>query len=121
MPCIGNAAHQLWIALRDPAEGEEGGLGLVACQQRQDAIDVAFDTAFALIPVAASNVGRESGDLKVVLDIDRQGVAQQLRPGAGQSELIKSPRCVATTATKSLAMRSAAWPSHSSGTRPRLP
>ena len=77
VPLADNAPHQLRVALGDPAQGEEGGFGVLLVEQREDAIDIAFDTAFALVPVGAGDVGSKCRDLEIVLDIDRQRVGDR--------------------------------------------
>ena len=81
------------------------------------------------VPVAARDMRRERRDLEVVLDVDRQRVDDRARRCASSSTSTRAGaqrRRVERTrgashACRSAAMRSAAWPSHSSGMRPRLP
>src|SRR6185437_11117014 len=69
VPRIRDAAHEVRIALGDPAEREErrGRIGIR--EQREDALDVALDAAFPLVPFAASNMRRECGHLEIILDV----------------------------------------------------
>src|SRR5690606_946334 len=70
-----DAAHQRRVAFGDPAQREEGGVHLVALEQRQDALDVGLDAALAIVPAAALDVRGERRDLEVVLDVAGHGVA----------------------------------------------
>jgi len=56
---VDDAAHQLRIAFGDPAEGEEGGLGVGLVEQAENGIDVALDPARQRVPVFAPDVRRE--------------------------------------------------------------
>ena len=113
---VDDAPHQCRIALGDPAQGEEGGAGLVCLQQRQDQVDVAFDPARLCRPLRAGDVAVEGRDLEVVLDIDRQRVAPLA--GAAHGRLSWRPDSHRPMAA---ATRSAARPSQYCGMRPALP
>ena len=65
------------IALGDPAEREERRARSVFVQQRENAVDIGLDATAHRIPLAARDVRREGGDLEVVLDVDREGVAHR--------------------------------------------
>jgi hypothetical protein len=55
-----NAAHHRRIALGDPAEREERPLRAALFEDRQDALDVGFDAAFARRPAVAGDVGAKA-------------------------------------------------------------
>ena len=105
---VRNSADQLGVTLSDPAEREERGLGLVPIKHRKNAIDVAFDPAFTTIPIAARDVGREGGHLKVVLDVDRQGVANRVTPTRGGRLHHRPSAAGSSQRQRSAAIRSAA-------------
>ncbi len=74
VPAGDDIANDAWIAFGDPAQGKERGLDLVLVQHREDARDVALDAAHAGVPIGTVDVGSEGRDLKVILDIDGQGI-----------------------------------------------
>ena len=59
---------------RRPAQGKERGTRTVPFEQGKDAIDIALNPAFAGVPFAAGDVRRHGRDLKVVFDVNRQGI-----------------------------------------------
>ena len=70
-----NSADHMRIALRDPAKGEERGLRIAARQHVEDAVDISLDATLKRIPLRASNMRRKCRDLKIVFDVDRQGIS----------------------------------------------
>ena len=76
VPLFDDRADQRRVALGHPTEGEEGGLGIAALEHLEDALDVSLDAAFAPVPIAAGDVGREGGYLEVVFHVDREGVGE---------------------------------------------
>ena len=77
MAGIGDPANELAIAMRDPAEREEGGLAAVTLEQLEDPLDVALDAALEGFPLSALDVRGERGDLEVVLHVDRHRVERR--------------------------------------------
>ena len=65
-----DAANQLRVPFRDPAEGEKGRLYVRVGQESEYPVDVLLDSARHRVPLAALDVLRESRNLEVVLDID---------------------------------------------------
>jgi hypothetical protein len=52
MATVDDATDHGGIALRDPTQREKGRLDAVLVEQRQDAIDIAFDSARQSVPIA---------------------------------------------------------------------
>ena len=74
MAVIDNGAHHLRVALGDPAQREKGRVGVVRGQQREDALDVALDTARLAVPAVARDVRRERRHLEIIFNVDGHGV-----------------------------------------------
>ena len=74
-----DAPDEFRVALGHPTQREEGRLRVMVVQHRQDAIHVAFDAALPGRPLAARDVRRERGYLKVVLDVYGEGVGDLCR------------------------------------------
>src|SRR5262249_28594012 len=64
----------LRMALGDPAECEEGGVHAGAGEGLQERFGVALNAGFATVPVGHRIDARESLDLEVVLDVNRERV-----------------------------------------------
>ena len=58
------------MPLPHPAEDEEGGSGLVAGEEVQQARNGVLYAGHETVPIRAPHVGRERRDLKVLLDVD---------------------------------------------------
>src|SRR5262245_2014014 len=80
--CGGNPPDHLRMSIGDPAERQAGRPGVVAIEEVQQAVDVALDTTWYVIPRRAVDVVSECRDLKVVFDIDRQGISDGSRAHA---------------------------------------
>src|SRR5882672_154600 len=81
VPCPGDLAHDLGMALGHPAEDEKGGSGAMSCQQLEHPRDAPRDSALSPLPGCARNDGLERGDLEVLLDIHREVVRCDGREG----------------------------------------
>ena len=84
MPLGHDGAHQIRIALGDPAQREKCGLDLVLAEQIKNALHIVLDAAFALVPLAACDIGSERRDLEIVFNVDRQGVGDRIAAGRGR-------------------------------------
>jgi hypothetical protein len=71
---VDDASHHLRIAFGNPAEGEEGRLGIGLIEQPEDHVDVALDPARQAVPVFAPNVRSKRRDLEIVLNVDRHRI-----------------------------------------------
>ena len=82
-----DASHQPRGAAGHPAEHEEGAVHLTLGEQREQALGVGLDPILARGPAVAGDDGGERGDVKVILDVDRERVdlARRARRGRGQS------------------------------------
>ncbi len=61
------------MAFGYPAQDEERGLGVVAVEQLQDTVGIAFYPRRELVPVIAIDDRFEGGYLKMLLDVDAHG------------------------------------------------
>ncbi len=74
VPAGDDAADQCGMALRDPAEGEEGGVHAGIGEQLKHPVGVGFDPAFELVPSRAGHGVGEGLHLEVILDVHAHGV-----------------------------------------------
>src|SRR5690606_14593051 len=86
MPLADDRPDHLRVALRDPAEGEERRLDPGAREEREDALDIAFDPARQGVPLRGIDPVRERRDLEVVLHIDRERI-DDVGPGVRRRRL----------------------------------
>ena len=78
---IGDLAHQIRMALGDPAQGEEGGGDLVFGQQPKQPVGVGLHPGSVGTPARPVHDVFERHHLEVVLDVDAHRVHDGLRPG----------------------------------------
>lgn len=71
---VRNPTDQIGVTLGDPSEDEERGADVMLVKDRQQLVGVRFDTALVLVPVLPRNSIGERGDLKVVFDVNGEGV-----------------------------------------------
>src|SRR5205814_2077893 len=114
MPTRDDLAQQRSMALRNPAEREEGSLGVDLVEQVQNLADVAVDAVGEPAPVVALDYVLERADLEPVLDVDGQAVDDRkgaLRP-------LKKRNCIHALFASAKAVRRP-WfdPSRSRSTR----
>ena len=78
---VDDAANRSWMALGDPAQGEEGACGRRHRRKgRSTAVRVALDPARITVPVDAVDALGKRLNLEVVLDVDAHGVAHERVP-----------------------------------------
>ncbi len=97
--------HQLGEPVRDPADDEKGGLGVVPGQQFEDLFGVAHHPLFHGVPVARVDDVLEGGHLEVVFHVDGEVVGDWLhgrsvreRTVKGQMEKVGAGDCFAALA-----------------------
>ncbi len=81
MPFGDNAPDQLGMTLRHPTEGEERCLDAGVTEDAEHLLGIGLDAARPRIPACAINGAREGLDLKIILDVDRHGVADRRAVG----------------------------------------
>ena len=78
VPGLDDPAHQAAVALRHPAQREEGRLDVGGGEHVEDRRAIALDPVGQPVPMAAVDHAFESADLKPVFDVDRQSVDHPL-------------------------------------------
>ena len=84
-----DVAHQLRVALGDPAQREEGGVCAALGKQGEQALHVALDAAGLRVPGATVEMRRQGRDLEVVFDVNGQCVGE---PDGRGLEVHERPR-----------------------------
>ena len=74
MACRGNLAHDLRTLARYPAEHEEGSPNRAPCEHFKERPCALAHARAKRVPRPAVNDLRESLDLEIVLDVDRECV-----------------------------------------------
>jgi hypothetical protein len=69
-----NSLYKMWITLGNPSERKKGGFRGVVIEHTKNSIDIPLDTAFPRNPLLSRDVRCESRHLKIVLDVDGQGI-----------------------------------------------
>ena len=75
-----DAFHHLRGAFRHPAENEKRRFHVPLVQNRQNLLRVCDDAALVIRPFIIGNVLFERFDLKIVLNIEREGVQHRSSP-----------------------------------------
>lgn len=83
-----NAPDKFRVTFGHPSQREEGRFCIMVIQHRQDAINVTLDPAFSGWPLAARDVRRERGDLKVIFDVYGEGVGDWFRLHSVSSQAV---------------------------------
>lgn len=66
--------HQLRMALGNPAEDKECGSGVMRIQEVKEAVGIALNPALIAIPIGTLDNRFKTGDVIVILDVNRQGI-----------------------------------------------
>ena len=63
---------------RDPADGEEGGVGVVPGQQVEQDVHVPLDAGLEPVPLGPGDEALERGDMEVLLHVNGEEVRRGL-------------------------------------------